>query len=145
MSKPLVHSEAMASRPDGITRGGQFRALAITLRLGAAYDFVFAALMVAAPAVLERAFDLPLPGEAFYLRLIAVLLAILGATYLVAARDPQAYRPLVALAVVGRFAGFLALALSAAGEPRLAGLWGAAAGDLAFSGLHAVTGRRLWR
>lgn len=135
----------MSSRPDGVAHGPQFRALAVTLRLGAVYDFVFAALMVAAPATLERAFGLPLPGEAFYLRLIAVLLAILGATYLVAARDPRAFRPLVALAVAGRFAGFLALGLSAAGEPRLAGLWGAAAGDLVFSLLHAVTGRRLWR
>lgn len=135
----------MSSRPDGVARTRSFRALAVSLRLGAAYDFVFAGLMLAAPGVLERAFALPLPGEAFYLRLIAVLLAILGGVYLVAARDPQANRPLVAIAVVGRCAGFAVLALSAAGEPRLAGLWGAAAGDLAFGVAHALTGRRLWR
>ena len=135
----------MSIRPVGTSHGRRFRALAASLLLGAIYDFVFAALMLAAPGVLERGFALPLPGEAFYLRLLAVLLVIVGFTYVVAARDPQAHRPLVALAILGRFAGFLVLALSAVGEPRLAGLWGAALGDLAFAFVHAVAGRRLWR
>jgi len=135
----------MSNRLAGSSHGRRFRALAATLLLGAVYDFVFAGLMLLAPAALERGFALPLPGEPFYLRLIAVLLAIVGFTYVIAARDPAAHRPLVALAILGRFAGFVALALSAAGEPRLAGLWGAAFGDLAFALLHAVAGRRLWQ
>ena len=125
--------------------GRSLRALAATLVTGALYDFAFAALMLFAPQLLGDAFALPLPGEPFYLRLIAVLLAIAGATYLVAARDPAATPALVRLAVVGRLAGSVALASSAAGRPELAGLWGAAAGDFAFGVAHAVTGRRLLR
>jgi hypothetical protein len=135
----------MSQGPDGVAPGGSFRALAVSLRVGAVYDFVFAGLMLAAPGLLERVFALPLPGEAFYLRLIAVFLTILGATYLVAARDPERFRPLVASAVLGRLAGAVALADSALGEPRLAGLWGTALGDFAFAVIHAALGRRLWR
>lgn len=135
----------MSIRPAGMSHGRRFRALAATLLVGAIYDFVFAGLMLAAPRALERGFALPLPGEPFYLRLIAVLLAMVAFTYVVAARDPAAHRPLVALAILGRFAGFVALAASAAGEPRLAGLWGAALADLGFALAHAVAGRKLWR
>ena len=138
----MCAARASASGP------GSWRALAATLRLGALYDVVFAVLMVAAPATLQRAFDLPLPGEPFYLRLIAVLLVMLAATYWItadgiAATDPEGYRPLVWLAVVGRLAGFVALGGSALGRPELAGLWGAALADLAFAAATFVAGRRL--
>jgi hypothetical protein len=125
--------------------GGRFRVLSLTLRAGASYDYVLAGLMLAAPGLLQRTFDLPLPGEAFYLRALAVLLAMVATVYLVAARDPVAHRPLVAIAIAGRAAGFLALLPSALGEPRLAGAWGPALGDLAFALVHAVAARRLWR
>jgi len=135
----------MTSSPPGPVRSGDLRALSTTLVAGAVYDFVFAGLMLAAPGVLARLFALPLPGEAFYLRLIGVLLVIVGGAYLIAARDPGAQRPLVALAIAGRTAGFAALGLSALGRPQLAGLWLPAFGDLLFALLHAVTARRLWR
>jgi hypothetical protein len=122
---------------------GSWRALAATLRLGAFYDLLFAVLMVAAPAALQRAFDLPLPGEPFYLRLIAVLLVMLAATYWLAAADPELYRPLVWLAIVGRLAGFGALGGSALGRSELGGLWGPALADLAFAGATLFAGRRL--
>jgi hypothetical protein len=129
----------------GAPPGGRFRALSISLRVGALYDYVLAGLMLLAPGLLQRAFALPLPGEAFYLRALAVLLAMVATVYLVAAIDPAAHRSLVAIAILGRSAGFLAFALSALGEPRLAGLWGPALGDLAFALVHAITARGLWR
>jgi hypothetical protein len=135
----------MSKGSDGVAPGARFRALAVSLRVGALYDFVFAGLMLAAPDALEGAFALPLPGEAFYLRLLAILLTMAGVTYLIAARDPETFRPLVTLAVVARFAGAVALAASAFGEPRLAGLWGPALGDFGFAVVHAALGRRLWR
>ncbi len=135
----------MSSRPSSRSNDGPFRALAVSLRLGALYDVSFAVAMLVAPGLLARGFSLPLPSEPFYLRLIAVLLAMVAFTYLVAARDPSAHRALVAIAILGRVAGFLALALSAAGEPHLAGLWGPAFVDLGFALFQAVTGRRLWR
>jgi len=123
----------------------RFRFLRWTLVLGAAYDFVFAALMLAAPATLERAFALPRPDPGFYLPLLAVLLAMVGSAYLVAARDPAAHRGIVAIAVVGRLAGALVLGRAAASAPELAGLWPAAAGDALFGALHAAGARGLLR
>jgi hypothetical protein len=129
-----------------------FRALRATLVAGAVYDFVFAALFVAAPRLAAGPLELPLPDR-FYLWLIATLLGIVGAVYLVAVRrlarpdaaaDPEA-RALVAIAVVGRLAGALALAAGALSGPGLDGLWVVAAADLAFSMAHLVTGRGLWR
>lgn len=129
-----------------------FRALRGTLVAGAIYDFVFAALFVAAPRAAAGPLELPLPDR-FYLWLIAVLLTIVGAFYLVAVRrlartgaeaDPDT-RALVAIAVVGRFLGAVALAAGALSGPGLGGLWVVAAVDLAFSLAHLVTGRSLWR
>lgn len=122
---------------------GDHRALAVTLTIGAAYDFFFALLFVAAPGFLSTTFDLPLPGEPFYLRVIAVFFVIAGSTYLIAAQDPVRFRPLVFVAIGGRTLGFFALALSAFGQPALAGVWPPALGDLGFAIAHAVAGRRL--
>ncbi len=121
------------------------RALSATLVAGALYDFAFAITMVAAPRLLEAGFSLPLPGEPFYLRLIAVLLVIAGGFYWITARDPRSRRAYVAVAIAGRTAGFVALALSALERPALSGLWIAAGGDLLFAFAHAVTGRSLRR
>lgn len=121
------------------------RFLRWTLVAGAVYDFVFAFLMLAAPAALERTFALPRPEPGFYLRLIAVLLAMLGATYLFAAGDPAARRGLVAIAIVGRLGGALVLGQAAATGDGLAGLWPAAVGDALFAALHAGGSRGLFR
>lgn len=122
---------------------GSWRALAAALRLGALYDLVFAVLMVAAPAVLQRTFELPLPGEPFYLRLVAIFLLLLAVVYWITASDPERFRPFVWLAVGGRAAGAAAMAASALGRPELAGLWAVAAGDLAFAVGTLLAGRRL--
>jgi hypothetical protein len=127
----------------GAPAAGSLRALAISLRIGAVWDWAFALTMLAAPQLLRATFGLPLPGERFYLNVVAALLAIVGAVWWVAANDPEGARPIVWIAVGGRFLGFALLAVPAIGRPELAGLWVAAFGDLAFAIAHFVTGRRL--
>lgn len=114
------------------------RLLRASLLLGAAYDLGFAALMVLAPELPARTFGLPLPGEPFYLWLMAVLLTMLAALYLQAARDPRRYSAVVVVAAAGRCLGALAFAAAAHGRPALAGLWILAGADLAFGVAHGV-------
>jgi hypothetical protein len=121
------------------------RPLAATLVAGALYDFLFAATLVLAPRLLQSTLSLPLPGEPFYLRAIAVLLVLAGGFYWITARDPAARRSYVTMAIVGRAAGFVAIALSAWGRPDLAGLWVPAGADLFFALAHAAAGRSLWK
>lgn len=121
------------------------RALSATLVAGAVYDFAFAAWMLVAPGSIASTFDLPLPGEPFYTRLIALFLVLLGVVWLETARHPAGRVPLVRIAIVGRLLGFVVLALSTVGAPHLAGLWVPATGDLAFAVAHAATGWRLVR
>ena len=127
----------------GAPAAGSLRALSISLRIGAVYDWAFALAMLAAPQLLQSTFGLPLPGERFYLNVVAALLAIVGAVWWVAANDPEGARPIVWIAVGGRFLSFALLALPAIGRPELAGIWVAAFGDLAFAVAHFVAGRRL--
>jgi hypothetical protein len=122
---------------------GELRALSATLIAGAVYDAVFAFLFVAAPSLVASPLGLPLPGAGFYGKLIAVLLTIVAAVYLVAARDPERSRPLVVIAIGGRLLGFAVLAGSTFGHPELGGLWAPALVDLGFGVAHLVTGRRL--
>jgi hypothetical protein len=122
----------------------RFRFLSLlrgSLVLGAVYDLAFAGLMVAAPGVPARLFGLPLPPlprGAFYLWILAILLAMLAVLYLLAARDTRRYSGIVAVAIAGRIAGGLAMAFGALHGPDLGGLWPLAAGDLAFGFAHAL-------
>lgn len=111
--------------------------LRASLVLGALYDVAFAALMVAVPGLLAKAFGLPLPPR-FYLWLIAVLLLMLAALYLEAARDPRRYSAIIRVAIGGRLLGALALGSAAFLGPSLSGLWPAAAADAAFGLAHAL-------
>jgi hypothetical protein len=115
------------------------RALRAGLLLGALYDLGFAALMLAAPQIPMRMLALPLPGETFYLSVLAVLLAIVACCYLLAAWDPERYTAVIVIAIAGRAAGAIALAASAGGRPELAGLWPLAGADAAFALLHLGT------
>jgi hypothetical protein len=112
------------------------RLLRASLLLGALYDFVFAALMATAPQVLQRLSGLPEPGERFYLLTIAILLAMLGALYVVAAHDPRRYAAIVFVGIAGRLAGAATFAALALSRPDLPGLWQLAAGDGAFGIAH---------
>jgi len=120
------------------------RLLAATLVAGALYDFLFAATLVLAPRLLQSTLSLPLPGEPFYLRAIAVLLVLAAGFYWITAQDPASRRAYVTMAIAGRTAGFVAIGLSAWGRPDLAGLWVPAGGDLLFALAHAAAGRSLW-
>jgi hypothetical protein len=110
-----------------------------SLVAGAVYDLVFALLMVAAPGVPARILDLPLPAPEtmFYLWVLAVLLTMLAAFYLLAARDTRRYSGNVAVAIGGRLLGGLVLGI-AAWRLGLDGLWPLAAADAAFGVAHAA-------
>jgi hypothetical protein len=112
-----------------------------SLVVGAIYDLAFAVLMIVAPGLPARWLGLPLPPlprGAFYLWVMATLLGMLAFLYLLAARDTRRYSGIVLVALVGRIAGGLAIAIAALRGPDLAGLWPLAAADLGFGLAHAV-------
>lgn len=115
--------------------------LRVSLVAAALYDLGFAALMVAAPGVPARMLDLPLPPlprGAFYLWILATLLAMLALLYLAAAYDPRRYSAIIAVAIGGRVVGAVAFAIAALLGPDLGGLLPLAAADLAFGAVHAT-------
>lgn len=114
------------------------RLLRLSLWLGALYDLGFAACMVAAPGVPAAMLELPLPGEPFYLWIMAVFLVMLAVLYLSAAHDPRRYSAIIVVAIAGRFLGATAFVLAALGHPHLAGLYPLAIADAVFGLLHAV-------
>lgn len=122
----------------------RFRSLALlraSLVAGALYDLAFAVLMVAAPELPARLLHLPLPPlprAAFYLWVLAILLAMLAALYLLAASDLRRYSGIVAVAAAGRVLGGIAFLLAARRGPDLGGLLPLAAADLAFGLAHAA-------
>jgi hypothetical protein len=123
----------LRSRSPALLRG--------SLALGALYDAGFAVLMVAAPRPTANLLRLPLPPlpeGAFYLWVMAVLLLMLAALYLLAAADAGRYSGIVVVAVGGRLLGGLALAAAAMGHRGLAGLYPLAAADLGFGIAHAL-------
>jgi hypothetical protein len=122
----------------------RFRLLTLlrwSLGVGAVYDLGFAVLMVAAPGVPARIFNLPLPPlprGAFYLWILAILLAMLALLYLAAAYDPRRYSAIIAVAIGGRVVGALAFAVAALLGPDLHGLLPLAVADFAFGAVHAA-------
>jgi hypothetical protein len=114
------------------------RLLIVSLVFGALYDLGFAALMVLAPEVPARLFQLPLPGESFYLWIMATFLAMLAGFYLLAAQDPRRYSGIIAIAIGGRFLGAFAFALAAWLDPSLAGLYPLALADFLIGAAHAI-------
>jgi hypothetical protein len=79
----------------------------------------------------------PLPRGAFYLWLLATLLAMLACLYLAAAHDPRRYSAIIAVAIGGRLMGAAALGAAALAGPDLGGLLPLAAADFAFGAVHA--------
>jgi uncharacterized membrane protein (DUF4010 family) len=90
-----------------------------SLFAGALYDLAFAVLMVVAPGVPAQVLGIPLPGEPFYLWVMATLLAMLAALYVLVAREPRRYSGMIPIAVVGRLLGALAFAVAAIRDPKL--------------------------
>lgn len=112
--------------------------LRASLVLGALWDVAFALLLAFAPEASARAFELPLPPlpeGAFYLWIFAVVLLMLAAMYILAARDTRRYSGIVGVAIGGRILGGLVLSLAAL---RVPGLLPMAAADLVFGIAHAA-------
>lgn len=114
------------------------RLLAATLVAGAVLDVALAACLFWAPEVGARLLDLPLPGETFYLWLLAAFLLVLAALYLIAAADPRRYSGVIAVAISGRLLIAALLAAAAVGRADLAALRWLAACDLALGLGHAA-------
>ncbi len=115
------------------------RLLRISLIAGALYDLIFAVVMVLAPRLPEHLLGLPQPGERYYLWLIAILLSMLAACYLLAAYDPVSYRGNIVIAILGRGLGGLVLLFATFnGRPDLAGLIPLGIADLTFATAHAA-------
>jgi len=115
--------------------------LRASLVLGALWDAVFAVLLAVAPVAAARAFGLPLPPlpeGAFYLWILAVILLMLAALYLLAARDTRRYSGIVAVAIGGRILGGLVLFYAALRPAGIPGLVPMAAADLGLGIAHAA-------
>lgn len=120
-----------------LRRGQWLRLLRLSLFVGALYDIALAAQLLFAPEVAEKLLRVPRPGEDFYLWLLAVLLGMLAAFYLLAAFDPISYRGNVVVAIAGRAVAGLVL-VQAARKTGFAGLYVLAAGDLLFAAAHGL-------
>lgn len=115
--------------------------LRASLVLGALWDTAFAVLLFAASEWAARVFELPLPPlpeGAFYLWVLAVILLMLSAMYLLAARDTRRYSGIVAVAIGGRILGGLVLFYAALRPAGVPGLVPMAAADLGFGVAHAA-------
>ena len=115
--------------------------LRTSLVVGALWDVAFALLLTFAPEATARNFGLPLPPlpeAAFYLWIFAVVLLMLAALYVIAARDPRRYSGILAVAIGGRILGGLVLLTAALRPPGLPGLYPMAAADLGFGIAHAA-------
>lgn len=106
------------------------------MRAGAVYDALFALSLVLVPERSATLLRLPLPGERFYLWLIALFLLSLAAFYLVIARQPAKYRELARLSGGIRLAGAVVLSAAAWGRPDLTALYLVGAIDLGFGLAH---------
>ena len=115
------------------------RVLRLSLAVGGLYDAVLAVLLALAPELPLGLLALPPPGEGFYLGLLAVLLAMATALYLLAAYDPMAYAGNVLVAIAGRAAAGAVMITAALGRGDLEGLYLLAAVDLAFAAVHAAS------
>lgn len=113
------------------------RLLRLGLTAGGLYDLALAALLALAPGLPAAWLGVP-PPAAPYRWLLAVLLTMLAAFYALAAYDAVSYSGNVAVAIAGRGAAGVVLAVFALGTSAWAGLLPLAIVDLAFAAAHAV-------
>jgi hypothetical protein len=121
----------------GETTDPRWAWVARSMLLAAAYDVVFAVAILFFTAPAARLLDLALPDDLVYLRFNGVFLLMLAGMYLLPASQPQRYRGIVSVAVLGRFLGFVYLGQvwASGGSPTFAAL---ALADLLFAVVHGV-------
>lgn len=120
----------------------RFRLLALlrtSLAAGGLYNLGLAAALAADPGLPGRTLGLAAPDGGAVDRFLPLLLAMLAALYLMAARDPRRYSGIILVAIGGRIAGAALFGAWAAGRPELTGPWMLAAAEGAFGLVHAVT------
>jgi hypothetical protein len=102
-----------------------------TLWIGAAFNLV-AAFMLFFPETLGRIAALPADGSRFYAWMLGALIGIFGFVYAWLARSPRIDRPLIVVAMLGKFAVVVVTCVTlVAGEIAMPTL-GPAFGDLIF-------------
>lgn len=112
------------------------RWLALSMAAGAVYDLAFGIAMLLAHERAAGILGIEPPDDPLYLRFGGLLLLVLGALYLLPARDPERYRGVALVAAAGRLAGFLFLfAAWRAGRPPV--FLGLCCADLTFALVHA--------
>ena len=91
------------------TNAGRWRAVGRLLAAGAVYDLVFAVAILAFTRPSAALLGLAVPDDPVYLLFNGIFLILLGALYLVAAREPQRYSAVAPVSAGGRILGFLFL------------------------------------
>jgi hypothetical protein len=81
--------------------------LAIVLAVGAGYDLLFGAAILAFTRPAAAILGLRVPDDPVYLYLNGVFLIILGAIYAAASREPTRYPAVAPIAAIGRAGGFV--------------------------------------
>lgn len=112
------------------------RLLRASLLLGGLYDLAFAGALLLSPEIVAQILRVPLPGPAFYLWLLAVVLAMVAVLLLVAADDPRRYSAVVVVTAIGRCAGAVALGIAAFQAAALGGLWSVAGVEASLGVAH---------
>ena len=112
------------------------RRLRVSMVAASVYDGAFAVVNLAFPEWGSRMLGVPLPAETIYLRFTGIFLIMLALFYLLPAIHPGRYLGNVVVAIVGRTAGaiFLAVAWLCFGLPTAFAFLGL--GDLAFAAVH---------
>lgn len=125
-------------------------AVRYTMLAGAVYDAAVAIAILAAPELLARILDLPMPAEQIFLRFIGVFLLALALFYMLPVLHAGRYLGNVVVAAAARTMGgiFLIAAVAGFGEPRAYLLLGAI--DLGFGGIHYLSlvpfnGFKVWQ
>lgn len=121
-----------------------WRVVGLVMAAASAYDLAFGIGILVLRRSLAAMLSIPLPEDGTYLGLVGVLLLVLGALYVLPARDPVRFAPVVAISAVGRLLGcaYLAWVWTRGHPPAFLGL---AAGDLAFAAAQTIVLVRAYR
>jgi hypothetical protein len=92
-----------------MTETARSRTLGIVLAIGAVYDLLFGAAILAFTRPAAEILGLRVPEDPIYLYLNGIFLLILAAVYGAASRAPRRYPAVAPIAAAGRACGFVLL------------------------------------